>query len=472
MGTYFWKDKLYVMALTGGNNGRIVIVFIFWWGTVAVAQAQFSVKGTVEDSIDVGSMHHAVVSLLRPQDSILVRYARVDAQGRFLISVPDSGRYIMLFTYPNYADYVQEINLAQPMTDIGQIDLMPKSRLLAEVIVKQQVASIKIKGDTTEFTADSFKVQPDATVEDLLKKIPSIQVDKNGKITAQGQSVPKILVDGEEFFGDDPTLVTKNLRADMVDKVQVYDKKSDQAAFTGIEDGERTKTINLKLKEDKKKGYFGKASLAGGTKGFHENQAMVNKFQKKEKISAFGIVSNTGKIGLNWGESDRYGGNAGITETLDDGSTVTYFMQSEDDRWDGNGIPLTQTGGLHYNNKWNDDKQSVNANARTARLSTNGTTITTTQNNLPTTINYSNNYSNNKTIRTKHKGDVTYNQDFDSSFSMKITASASLRHTLSDATDSTMTLRADSSFLNSNYRHTTTDGDNNNFNGTLSLQKN
>ena len=123
---------------------------------------------------------------------------------------------------------------------------------------------IRIKGDTTIYTADSFKVSANANVEELLKKLPGIQVDKNGKITAMGEQVTKVLVDGEEFFGDDPGMAIKNLRADAVKEVQVFDKKSEQAEFTGIDDGNTQKTINLKLKEDKKKGYFGKIDLAGG----------------------------------------------------------------------------------------------------------------------------------------------------------------------------------------------------------------
>ena len=107
-----------------------------------------------------------------------------------------------------------------------------------------------MKGDTTEYTADSFKVRPGASVEEMLRKLPGLQVDKDGKITAQGETVQKVLVDGEEFFGDDPTLATKNLQADAIDKVQVFDKKSDQATFTGIDDGEKTKTINLTLKAE------------------------------------------------------------------------------------------------------------------------------------------------------------------------------------------------------------------------------
>ena len=140
------------------------------------------------------------------------------------------------------------VDSARQTYNFGSINMILKSRLLKEVIIKGTANAIKIKGDTTEFNAAAYKIQPNAKVEDLLKQLPGITVDKDGKITAQGQQVNKVLVDGEEFFGDDPTLVTKNIRADMVDKVQLFDKKSDQAAFTGIDDGQKTKTINIKLK--------------------------------------------------------------------------------------------------------------------------------------------------------------------------------------------------------------------------------
>src|ERR1700733_12040323 len=170
-----------------------------------------------------------------------------------------------------------------------------KSKLLAEVLVKGTRAAIKIKGDTTEYNAAAFKIQPNAKVEDLLKQLPGIQVDKDGKITAEGQEVKKVLVDGEEFFGDDPTLVTKNIRADMVDKVQLYDKKSDQATFTGIDDGQKTKTINIKLKEDKKNGMFGKAEAGDGTQNIYQGQLLFNAFKSKEKFSVYGTLGNNGK---------------------------------------------------------------------------------------------------------------------------------------------------------------------------------
>src|SRR5690606_29401747 len=137
-----------------------------------------------------------------------------------------------------------------------------------------------------------FVIRPGDRVEDLLTQLPGIQVDKDGKITAQGKAVNKVLVDGEEFFGDDPTLVTKNIRSDMVDKVQLFDKKSDQAVLTGIDDGVENKTLNIKLKEDKKNGYFGKVEASGGTDGYYQPMFMFNSFKGKRKLSAFGILSN------------------------------------------------------------------------------------------------------------------------------------------------------------------------------------
>ena len=151
----------------------------------------------------------------------------------------------------------------------------------------------------------------------------------------------KILVDGEEFFTDDPAVVTKSLQAKAVDKVQVFDKKSEQAEFTGIDDGEKTRTINLQLKEDKKKGYFGKIVGAGGAgddQGYFENQAMFNAFKGKRKFSAFGIMANTGKMGLGWEDRDKFGSENTNSFMDEDGGFVTYYSGGDDDDmegWDG-----------------------------------------------------------------------------------------------------------------------------------------
>src|SRR6201991_3130440 len=268
---------------------KLTAFLLLWLGLSMTCLAQTShIIGTVSDTAEKRNLSNGSVLLLRPSDSILVQHTRTDASGRFTLRNIPPGHYLFMVTYPAYADYVDDLNIKDTGTiTLPTIGMVLKSKLLQEVVVSGNRGAIRMKGDTTEFDADSFRTQPSATVEDLLKKLPGIQVDKNGKITAQGEAVKKVLVDGEEFFGDDPTLVTQNLRSDMVDKVQVFDKKSDQATFTGIDDGQREKTINLKLKNDKKLGYFGRATASKGTDGYYDEQLMANYFKKKEKISGF-----------------------------------------------------------------------------------------------------------------------------------------------------------------------------------------
>ena len=144
------------------------------------------------------------------------------------------------------------------------------------------------------------KQQPNASVEQLLKKLPGVQVEKDGTIKAQGEKVKKVLVDGKEFFGNDPKIATKNLPADAVDKVQVYNKQSDQAQLTGFEDGNYEKTINLKLKEDKKKGMFGKINAGGGTDGRYEGKFNVNSFKGARQMSVIGMGNNDNAEGFSF----------------------------------------------------------------------------------------------------------------------------------------------------------------------------
>jgi hypothetical protein len=265
-------------------------------------------------------------------------------------------------THPYFADLLDNVEIEND-EELEQLHLISKSKLLQEVIVKSG-SGFRIKGDTTVYTADSFKVSANANVEELLKKLPGIQVDKNGKITAMGETVQKVLVDGEEFFGDDPGMAVKNLRADAVKEVQVFDKKSDQAEFTGIDDGKTQKTINLKLKEDKKHGYFGKIDATAGTKQNNENRyndnVLFSTFKGKRKLSAFLLNGNTGQDGLNWQDEQKYSGdNENISMSLDDDGNVNF-------QWTGNtaddepyvdpqnGFMTNVNAGVQYSNKWND----------------------------------------------------------------------------------------------------------------------
>jgi len=435
------------------------------------------ISGTVADTLEKKELMNASILLLRPADSILIRHSRSDAAGHFSFQRVPSGHYLLLVTYPSYADYVDDIEVKDSGSlQLATIPMVLKSTLLAEVVVRG-TGAVRIKGDTTEFNADSFRTEAGASVEDLLKKLPGIQVDRNGKITAQGEAVKKVLVDGEEFFGDDPTLVTQNLRADMIDKVQVFDKKSDQATFTGIDDGQREKTINLKLKDSKKNGYFGRATASAATDGYYDEQLMANYFRRKVKIAGYGIISNTGKTGLNWSERDSYGqsilGSADI-----DASTGFISIQGNGDdldnwsgQYQGQGLPAVKTGGLHYNDKWDDDNQSLNGNYKYMNLGVTGTNTTNSQYILPDTLYYNTQRQlfNNNIIRQTLDG--TYEAKFDSTTSLKIMANGGTDHKTTFNGFHSVYLARDSSLVNSNDRTTTTTGDNRVMNSNLLFRK-
>jgi len=453
----------------------ISALIILCLSTVSVlAQSTYSVKGSVADTVSNSKLTNTTISVLNAKDSILQNFTRVH-DGNFALNNLKKGKFILLVTYPGYADYVDRFTLDSVHTthDFGRIKMILKTQLLAEVIVKAKAAAVKIKGDTTEFNAAAFTVQPNAKVEDLLKELPGIQVDKDGKITAQGQTVNKVLVDGEEFFGDDPTLVTKNLRADMVDKVQLYDKKSDQAAFTGVDDGVKNKTINLKLKEDKKDGYFGKIDAAGATDKYYQEQLMFNRFKAKQKFSVYGNIGNTGKIGLGWQDNAKYGGGGfdfGDNGELNIGSGRDE-LDSFNGRYDGQGIPLARTGGVHYDTKWNSDKESINTNYKIGSLNVDGTRNTLTQNNLPGTFFNTNADQTFHNHIFRQKLDVTYQLKLDTSSNLKFYIDGTTKSTVTDEQYNTVSSRPDSSILNSNNRSIINNGDQKLFNAGILYTK-
>ena len=357
------------MQLIKNITPKIFLVFAFSLLTQMIfAQSNATIKGQVLDTVEKVRLFNASVNLLRAKDSVLLSAIRTDKEGRFQLMDIPAGKYIVMVSYPQYADYIDKLQVDKDL-DLSTIFLNTKTHLLKEVIVRNSVAAIRIKGDTTEFKADSFRVSPNSDVQELLKHMPGIQVNSKGEITAQGEKVNKVLVDGEEFFSDDPAVVTKNLRADAVDKVQVFDKKSEQAAFTGIDDGVKSKTINLQLKEDKKNGYFGKGELGTNFGEYGYGKLMANAFKGKKKLAGYYSNDNSKFEALSWDESRNYsdGGNA-ITEVGEDGG-ISMFIGGEGDYDENKGLPNQQRAGAVFSNKW--DKLSTNNTGQYQQLLTN-----------------------------------------------------------------------------------------------------
>ena len=434
------------------------------------SQESYSVKGMIADTSSNVRLVNTSVSVLQAKDSILVKFTRAGTDGGFSIAGLSQGKYILLSTYPGYADYVASFNLdsSKREHDFGIVSMILKSQLLQDVIVKGKIDAIKIKGDTTEYNAGSFKVGANAKVEELLQQLPGIQVDQDGKITAQGQTVQKVLVDGEEFFGDDPTLVTKNLRADMVDKVQLYDKKSDQATFTGIDDGEKTKTINIQLKEDKKNGYFGKLDAGLGTDKFYQEQGMINLFKGKRKFSAYGTLANTGRVGLGWRESEQYGTT--MMEVSDEGY---FFISGGDDlasfdgQYNGEGIPEARTGGVHYDAKWDKDNKSINTNYKIGSLGVEGTRNTLSQNNLPVGVIFGSSDQSFDNYISRQKLDVTYQVRFDTTSTLKISIDGTTKDSETNDSFFSRSRRGNEVILNESIRKLTNETDERVFNASV-----
>ena len=388
---------------------------------------QATLKGQVLDTAEKKPLPFAVISLLHKKDSTLASFTRTNKSGQFQFSGLASGKYTLMVSYPKFADYVDDLELKEGEHNLNTVPLTHKSLLLKEVIIRSGQA-IRIKGDTTEFAADSFVVKEGATVEDLLKKLPGFQVNARGEITAHGKRVEKVLVDGEEFFGDDPTMATQNLSARVVDKVQVYDTKTEQQQLTGITSGAEGKTINIKLKEDKKKGAFGKIYAGTDFDHYSDAKALYNKFVGKKKVSLYGTKSRLSTGSLNWEERQKLG----MEEDMEyDEISGFYMFAGTDDGfndWNLRGLPDSYTGGGLFSNKWNGDKQNVNLSYRYNRLGTDNTGATLTQYLRTGTVDYRNVSTRTHNLNEQHQANAKYEWKVDSLTSFKLSANG-LRRT-------------------------------------------
>lgn len=296
------------------KNSLILILLL---GSVLTTLAQNRINGTVKgkltDSLYKESMAEATVSILNPRDSSVVTYALANSKGEFEIKDIDTGTYRLLVTFQGYSKVSKIITISREksLVDLGPIYMDKKTSLLDEVVV--EAAPIIVKKDTVEFRATAFKTVPNSTAEDLFKKLPGVEVDKDGNVKAQGEDIQKVYVDGKEFFGSDPKMATKNITADMIESVQVYDDMSDQAKFTRIDDGSRSKTINIKLKKDRRKGFFGRALLGYGSDDRYQANVNFNRFDGDRRISVITNSNNLNKQAFNFNDVvSSMGGFSGV----------------------------------------------------------------------------------------------------------------------------------------------------------------
>lgn len=297
-------------------NRLTILLIIFLALTSSWAISAANITGLVKDLDSKEPLLEASVRILASKDSSLVAGTTTDIDGKFSIKGIKAGKYILSIGYIGYADLEKPISVTSSNLRLGTLYLKESSQLLGEVTVVAVKTPIKVMEDTVEYNADSYHTQPNAVVEDLLKRLPGVEVETDGSITANGKTVSKILIDGKEFFSDDPKVASKNLPANMVDKLQVVDRKSDMARLTGIDDGEDETVINLTFKKDMNQGWFGTGEAGYGTDDRYMGSFNVNRFWNGNQITFLGNFNNTNNLGFtdsNGNRFRRFGGNNGIT---------------------------------------------------------------------------------------------------------------------------------------------------------------
>jgi hypothetical protein len=277
---------------------KLLLYHLLWLGSLAaLAQSprqRTEIQGVTVDSLSSRPLRTASVSLLSAADSTYVMGTITDGDGRFRLRNVPTGTYRMLVTFVGYRNASRRLTVMgnTPVVAMDTLRLTEQVNVLNEVVIQQERPPVRVKGDTLEFNASSFKTQPNAVVEDLLRKLPGVEVSRDGTIKAQGQTVNRVLVDGKPFFGNDAKIATRNLNADIVENVQLYDQQSDQAQFSGMDDGNRERTINLTIKRDKRKGYFGQNAAGAGTDGRYQGRLNLNRFNNGRQLSLIGQANN------------------------------------------------------------------------------------------------------------------------------------------------------------------------------------
>ena len=283
----------------------------------AVGALAYNISGIMTDSSGE-PLVGASVRLLTPHDSTMVRSAVADANGRFSLRDVAKGNYIVELSYVGSKTEFRRVTMKDANLSLGTVKLADDALMLKETVVTGIRTPIKVMQDTVEYSAETYKVQPNAVVEDLLKRLPGVEVGTDGSITSNGKTISKILVDGKEFFSDDPTVASKNLPVNMVEKVQVVDRKSDLARLTGVDDGEEETVINLTVKKGMKNGWFGTLDAGYGTDSRYKGSFVVNRFWNDNQITFLGGLNNINEPGFTDGSSGRFrrfGGDNGLTRS-------------------------------------------------------------------------------------------------------------------------------------------------------------
>ena len=330
------------------NVQRAIFIMLLFCGYLAQAQNTGSISGKVVNAKDKKPVDFATIAVKNLKDSSVVASGQTNPDGSFTFKAIAPGKYRIYAAFLGLKTTTKDIEVAKAAVNAGEIAMSDDGVDLKTVNVTATIP-IVVKKDTLEFDAKSIKVRENAVVEDLLKKVPGVEVAKDGSVKAQGETITKVKVDGKEFFGNDPLLATKNLPADMVDKIQVIDELSEQAQFTGIDDGTRNKILNITTKNGMKHGYFGNSTVGYGSNDRYDASLNVNKFDDDRQISFIGQFNNVNKqnFGQGGGVGNGFGGFGGGRGGFGGGSNGGG----------SGGITTTNAAGLNFADTYKDGTQ-------------------------------------------------------------------------------------------------------------------
>jgi hypothetical protein len=328
--------------------------------STAISQAQ-SITGLVSDANDDSEVISANVKLMLEQDTTVWQGTVTDLEGKFSFSSVKPGEYRLLITYIGYIPLTKVVEVSSGPINLGKIEFQRNVTALKDVVVAETQVRVQQKEDTSEFNANAYKTAPNSSAEDMIKKMPGVTIE-NGKVQAQGEDVKKVTVDGKEFFGEDATLALRNLPSEIIDRVQVFDRMSDQAAFTGFDDGRGQKSMNIVTKNGMNNSVFGRIYAGYGYTDDHNYAAgaNINWFDKNRRVTFIGISNNINQqnfssqdlVGVSAGTSNRGGGGGGGRGGPGGGgwnqnSAASNFLVGQQ-----GGITTTHSVGLNYIDVW------------------------------------------------------------------------------------------------------------------------
>ncbi len=338
-----------------------LLILLCVLSTKVFAQESVKLSGKIIEEKTNQPIEYVGVILMNKADTTKKVGVVSDKTGLFFFTGLTNGDYAIRISAMGYNSVSKMISIKGKSIDLGTIKMKEDAIALKDVSVAGRYASATIKKDTVEFNADAYKTQPNAAVEDLLKKLPGVTIDKDGSIMVQGQKVTRLTVDGKDFFGTDPKTATKNLPAEVIAKVQLIDSKTLEAKATGIDDGQREKVLNLTIKEDKKNGWFGNANLSGGTTDRYSGYLSANHFTKKMQFAVLGMSNNVSNASFQYEDLNSFtGGNIGNLFAPPGGGGFSINVNNGRTTIGGSGVfdnsamgeVTTNSGGLNFSNSW------------------------------------------------------------------------------------------------------------------------